>query len=252
MHGNRLKVFEQLKANIGTPFVLITKLSISEFELKEHPYHPAVRYTLEHREGLSGNHMSDYFRNYFSYHYGGAYHDIKLRSKAQSIDNCWKLFKDPNVWVVGMAETPDGSAEWDLEVTDYIWEHEKFEPNSPLLKDSKWHDKKFHDNKLLSNGGWVARPNTDLFKNVNSFAEKRLDDLFEKIKFRPIWNFKRCCLNVGAGEKYGYPLRWTALQGNIFHPYQEVYRSHINRSMTWFTRTRYTDISENTGAFTES
>ena len=67
MQGNRLRVFEQLKANVGTPFVLITQVNITEFELKEHPFHPVVRHTLQHKKGLSGNHMSDYFRIYIAY-----------------------------------------------------------------------------------------------------------------------------------------------------------------------------------------
>ena len=244
MKGNRLRSFEQLKANVGTPFVLITQVNINEFELKSHPFHPIVRYTLQHKKGLSGVHMSDYFRIYFSYHYGGAYHDIKSRSKAQSIANCWKLFNDPNVWVVGMAELHGVVAAGDKEVMSYILHHEAYHPNLRRLKNGKWHDTNLDENNLISNCAWVARPKTDLFKKVNSFAEKRLDDLQKTIKINPVSNFKRCCI---YGENFGYPVAWTAILGNIFHPYQAVYQSHINRSMPWFTRTKHTDKSENTG-----
>ena len=129
MKGDRIQAFEQLKANAGTPFVLITEDNITDFELNEHPFHPAARYTLQHRKGLSGNHMTDYFRNYFSYHYGGAYHDIKLRSKTQSIAECWKVFKDYNVWLVGMEEIQGGVDSYNIDVADYIKQHEIYQPD---------------------------------------------------------------------------------------------------------------------------
>lgn len=97
MEGNRAKAYEELGVNLGTKFVLITEKNISEFEVEEHPFHPAVKYTLKWKKGLSGNHISDYIRIYMSYYFGGAYNDIKLRLKHQSIAECWDVFKDPNI-----------------------------------------------------------------------------------------------------------------------------------------------------------
>ena len=47
MHGERAKVYKQLRANIGPPFYLITIDNISEFEAPKHPFNPAVKYTLK-------------------------------------------------------------------------------------------------------------------------------------------------------------------------------------------------------------
>ena len=85
VRGKRKEALESFKENIGTPFWLFTQENISDFELANHPFHPAAKYTLENNVGLSGVHLSDYLRHYFSYHFGGAYHDIKPRTKSQSI-----------------------------------------------------------------------------------------------------------------------------------------------------------------------
>ena len=105
MQGEREHVYRKLATNIGPPFYLITTDNISDFENPKHPFNPAIKYTLKYKKGLSGNHLADYFRQYISYHYGGAYHDIKLRLKTQSISKCWDIFDDPNIWVVGIRVT---------------------------------------------------------------------------------------------------------------------------------------------------
>ena len=76
--GNRLKVFYELAKNIGPKFILITQENVEQFDHAIVKFHPAVKYTLKNKKGLSGNHLSDYLRVYISYYYGGAYHDIKI------------------------------------------------------------------------------------------------------------------------------------------------------------------------------
>lgn len=105
MKGNRLEAFNCLKENIGTPLTLLTMENIFNFEVKDHPFHPIVKYTLEKGEGLSGVHLSDYFRNYISFHHGGAYQDIKPRK--ESIAHCWDEFSDPNIWLIGEPTEPE-------------------------------------------------------------------------------------------------------------------------------------------------
>ena len=243
MKGNRRHSYEQLKSNIGTPFLLFTENNISKLEVKGHPFHPAVKYTLKYKKGLSGNHLSDYFRIYMSYHFGGAYHDIKSRLDTQSIEESWRYFINSNIWVVGMAEI--GWVAGDSDVKEYILQQEKTGKNDLIVSpDGKWDDQNLKETNLISNGAWIARPKTDLFKKVNSFAEKRLTGWYQEIKRYPVLNFKRCCLR---NETYGYPVHWTGLQGSIFHPYQAVYRSHIIRDLPWYDLQgtfHYSDKSE--------
>ena len=240
MLGEREKVYKKLVANIGPPFYLITIDNISDFEFPKHPFNPAVTFTLKNKKGLSGVHLSDYFRTYISYHYGGAYHDIKLRMENQSISTCWEIFEDPNVWVVGMPNRRGGAS--DPEVIDYIINHETYNPNTTLTEKGKWNYRNLKDDRLIGNGGWIARPKTLLFQKVNDFVEIRLKKLFQMIRSNPVENFKRCCLN---GEVFMYPVAWAALQGNIFHPYQVIYFSHINRNMPIFEKAQYRHSSEN-------
>ena len=239
MQGDRLKVFEQLKKNIGTEFVLITTENVEEFEHEGYPFHPLVKYSLKNKKGLSGVHMSDYLRIYISYHFGGAYHDIKLRLKDQSISHCWTYFNDSNIWIVGMPNK-GGPAGHD-EVKRYILEYENLGGEFIFTQDCGWDRANSVDDRLIGNGAWIARPNTDIFRKVNEFAERRLDRWMNKVIQHPVENFGRCCQ---SGEVPGYPVPWAALQGSIFHPYQAVYFSHINRGMPRYQFASYSDKSE--------
>ena len=239
MKGNRLHNFQQLKNNIGTPFVLITKENIFDFEVTKYPFHPSVKYTLKNKQGLSGVHLSDYFRNYIAYHFGGGYHDIKLRLKTQSIASCWEFFNSSNVWVVGMPSV--GGFAGDTYTKDYIMMHEN---TTELVgsEDGKWDCRNSEEKNVLGNGAWVSRPKNDIFKKVNALAEIRLSSWFETIKSHPVINFKRCCEH---GEVKGYPVPWAALHGRILHPYEALYRSHIIRKMPRYQFAAYRDKSEN-------
>ena len=229
MKGNRLESFNILKFGLGTPFVLITKENVSDFEAKKSPFHPAVKYTLKNNKGLSGVHLSDYFRVYLSYHFGGAYHDIKYRFTSKTISHCWKVFEDKNVWLVGMPNI-NGDA-GDEDVKQYILEHDANGSDLVASEEGKWNIKNSNDDNLISVGAWIARPKTEIFKKVINIVHKRLDSWFENIKRYPVLDFKRCCQE---GEVVGYPVAWQGLLGGIFHPYQAVYRSHIDRSMPWY------------------
>ena len=239
MKGNRLKVFNELVKNIGTKFVLITQENVEQFEHDIFKFHPAVRYTLKNKKGLSGPHMADYLRIYISYHYGGAYHDIKLRLKSQSISHCWKYFNDSNVWIVGMPNK-GGDAGYS-NVKKYILKHENLSNQFIFSKDGGWGAPNSKDNRLIGNGAWIARPKTDIFKKVNEFAERQLDKWLGKIVLHPVVNFTRCCQK---GEVPGYPIQWAAILGGIFHPYQAVYFSHISREMPRYQFAQYMDESE--------
>ena len=184
--------------------------------------------------------MADYFRIYISYHFGGAYHDIKLRLKTQSIADCWNLFNDTDIWVVGMPNI--GGVSGAEKVKQYILENEINGTDLIISKDGKWDKKNSNEKNLVGNGAWIARPMTEIFQKVNAFAEKRLDRWFEKIKEHPVLHFARCCQK---GEVPGYPVYWSAILGDIFHPYQAVYLSHVHRGMPRYQSAAYQDKSEN-------
>ena len=162
MLGERAKVYKQLIANIGPPFYLITIANISDFESPEHPFNPAVKYTLKYKKGLSGNHLSDYLRQYISYHYGGAYHDIKLRLKTQSISKYWDIFEDPNIWVVGMPNLLGGVG--DSEIFEYILKNEGNGTDLMLSKDGKWNEDNMIDSMLFAMVVGLQDPETHCLK----------------------------------------------------------------------------------------
>ena len=244
MGEKRLDVLNQIKANVGTPVVLITAGNVTEFEVKEHPFHPIVKYSLENKKGLSGNHLSDYFRLYIGYHWGGHYTDLKGRDSTQGARAAWDAFKDDRIWLVGMKWT--GNLAADSEVEDYILQNKEDTPDFKKLKltaDGKW-DQKNYKPYVVSNGGWIIRPASLIIKKVMDYLEKeRMTDQFSiQIKQHPVADFKRCCQN---NEVPGYPVTWAALMGSVFEPYQALFRSHINADLPMFNYwLGYSDDSE--------
>ena len=49
---NDRKALKLMAENLGTPFLLLTQNNVTDFQLPNHPFHPAVNYTLEIGQGL--------------------------------------------------------------------------------------------------------------------------------------------------------------------------------------------------------
>lgn len=174
------------------PVNLVTKDNINQWLIE--PPHPAVEF-------LSDVHKSDYYRIYFLYHYGGAYTDVK--PMVRRWDNQFIFFLNPKVWVLGVPEIPNGQG----------------------VKPGKSYPKDFYK-RMVSNGFYIARPETELFKQIHDEQHKILDERFEDLKNHPP-PFSRCCMH-GEG---GYPLRWTELLGELQTDAVDKYNSHVLQTL---------------------
>ena len=176
MSPNRVKALNTMRENIGVEIDFIDVAELNRRVGIEN-LHPAYKY-------LSCNHKSDYLRCYFMNHFGGGYSDIKHFTK----NNNWKeqfdlINSDLKIEVIGSKEIPSGSP-----ILEYN--------NEPNLS------------KLLSNGWFICRKNTDFtrewYKRVCKILDNRMDDL----------------IKYPATEPFGgksYKLRWAELQGEPFH-----------------------------------
>jgi hypothetical protein len=201
MSSDREKCFNSLK-NSDLEILLINKNNLNDLiKFINVPLHKGFEY-------LSFVHKCDYLRCYVSHHLGGAYSDIKY------IDKSWlneinEFYKNKNEWILGYKEIPDGYA-----IT-----------KNPLLNielKNNWF-------KLIGLCNFVTKAKTPFTTEWYSNMIKLMDDIYEDLKKYPA----RHPLEVYA-ENYKYPLKWTELLGDIFHPLCLKYYSHINQNLPKF------------------
>ncbi len=197
MPDNRKKALQSIIDNSQCKVKLITENNLNKFILLNEPLHPGFEY-------LSHVHKADYLRCYFMHFYGGGYHDIKqLNTSWEYYFN--KLNNDPNLWIIGYKEVgPDGAAILPGEL-----------------------GKKLRDNweKLIGNGCYICKPNTLFTKRWYQMLLKEMDNNLDKLKLNPASNPRD---HSGMSN---YPLKWTQLLGDIFHPLCLEFNDHIDNSL---------------------
>lgn len=191
MSGARKESVESLRQNSGVDFRLITKDNLDNYIHEESPLHEGFQY-------LSAVHKSDYLRCYFMHHYGGGYSDVKPCSKS------WKssfdyLEKNPAYWLLSYREVAKRGV---AQVA-----------NKNLLKilNNYWH-------LLAGNCAYICRANTPFTLNWYTELNSRMDDYLPELKINPG--------NI-MGDNEGYPIKWTAILGEIYHPLCLKYNNRL-------------------------
>lgn len=195
---NRLVGLRTMKENAGVPVVLVTPNNLSSFVLKDHPLHPAYEY-------LSCVHKADYLRCYFMYHYGGGYSDIKPCTRSW-LPSFHLIEQNPDKYALGFSEIHPR----DVAYPDCFYPRKEFKRiNRDML---------FNFNRLIGMGAFISRPGTPMTKRWLDELHRRLDLKLEDLKKNPgnVW-----------GDSEGYPIKWNAILGQIFHPLCLVYNKFI-------------------------
>lgn len=143
-------------------------------------------------ELLSLVHRSDYLRCYFMHHYGGGYADIK------TFHHSWqnalkKLNKKTDKWGTGYPEV-GGVAP---------------------LGGKLYEDMVFYLPLLIGNGAYIMKPYTAFTAEWYVELHKRMDDYLPKL----------AAYNIGTIAEY--PVPYTYLLGQIFHPLTLKYHRYI-------------------------
>ena len=187
---------------------LITKNNLAQWEVKGNPIHPAYAY-------LSAVHRADYLRVYFMHHYGGGYSDIK------NINDSWVPAVDDlinsNAFGVGYKEVgPRGVAmlrSWKYILLVLNWKY------------------------LLGNGAYIFKPGTEFTKKWLERTEICLSRKLNELKSNPARHpedYKGRKLSKEGGHLIDYskyPLRWSEMLGDIFHPLCYEYRGELLNSL---------------------
>jgi hypothetical protein len=182
---------------------LVTPKNLKQFIVPDYPFHEAYQY-------LSETHKADYGRTYLMHHHGGGYMDIK------SIDTSYEKYFDElmdndNIWAVGYTEIgPQAVAELPGELG--------------IELKNNW-------DKLIGNCAYIFRPNTHFTQEWYESLHSILDQKFTALKKYPA-KFPQdaygACFNRRVSQ---YPIRWTEILGDIFHPLCYKYRAHISYNL---------------------
>ena len=180
MSESRQSHFELLKLVAGVEVVLITPNNLSEYILPEYPLHHAFKY-------LSLVHKADYLRCYFMHHYGGGYSDIKAAQYNWS--PVFDTLDCSNAYFIGY---PEIKAEDLAPVEGKIGE-----------------DMQCYFSIIAGNCAYIFRKQTPFTQEWYNELLNRMDNYAEQLENNPG--------NV-LGNNPGYPIPWTNILGDIFHP----------------------------------
>ena len=194
MSVNRKKAFDSLVADSGVEVRLITRDNLGEYILAEDPLPSCFPM-------LSDVHKADYLRTYFMHHYGGGYSDIKspTHSWTESFD---LLDADSSCWLLGYRE---------LSYKDVGNAHIR----DKALKRDLW---VYHKN-LVGNGAYICRPGTPFTEEWLNEAKRRLEELTPALYQHPALD--------PYGKNADYPIPWTYVLGEIFHPLCLKYHDRV-------------------------
>lgn len=191
MSEARKRSLVQLKNVSEIDVILVTKDTLSEYILPEHPLHESFPY-------LSETHKSDYLRTYFMNFHGGGYSDIK-----ETTGSWLKPYSDflkSDYWMCGYKEIgPNGVA---------------YEPYRNM-----WQE-------MIGSCGFICKPNTPLTNDWYNGMISVLNTKLEELKLHPS-TFPQDCHGSGSG----YPIGWTEILGEVFHKFSYEYKNHIIQSL---------------------
>ena len=203
MSHDRRACMTSLLEKSGVDVLLVTPDNLKENLLSNYPLHPAYEY-------LSLTHRADYLRCYFMHHLGGGYSDIKKTSTS---------------WEKSFEEL---DARNDLYVNGYP----ELNADCVAMADGNLYQMlRANYQKVVGCSAFICKPNTlfttDWYNSVNNILEFLMPHLIESPARHPQDKFGM----IIDGKPSRYPLRWTEILGNIFHPLCLKYSDRIIQTL---------------------
>ena len=200
MSDNRLQSLEKIRQKTNVELVVITPENLEKFLVKKSPLHPAY-------ENLSLVHKSDYLRGYFMYHHGGGYTDIKSHNHSWT-EAFETLNSSDNHIGIGYREERAKDVGY---MSDFVNSE-----NISVININ--HDMQRHYLYLIGNGSYIFKPKSSFWKEWLDEVHARLDDTIQILEKFP---------GNTMGDNEGYPLPWTSILGQIFHPLCLKYHNEL-------------------------
>jgi len=183
----------------GRPVMFVTDANVHEFEHPDSPFHPAIQY-------LSEVHKADYLRCYLMHHYGGGYTDVKPVLRPWS--SFFRTLGDSDALALGYPEVSASAvAQLPGALGDALRQHYA---------------------ELIGYCSMVFKRRTALTTQWMSATHAKLDLILEDLRAHPAQHpMDQRGVRLPSGAISEYPLQWTELGGNIFHPVILQYRDQV-------------------------
>jgi hypothetical protein len=167
---------------------------------------------------LSAVHKSDYLRCYLMHHYGGGWIDVKPATHS------WKAQFDElnssNAWILGYKEIgPDGIANI---------------PDKELYRAMQT-----RSHTMIGCGAFLCKPYSLLTQQWMDAVHYTLDEMYDALVLHPAKHPRDHCNDIQEGLQSKYPLRWTQLMGDIFHPLVYVHNQYVKQGLPMPQCTNY-------------
>ena len=203
MSHDRRACMTSLLEKSGVDVLLVTPDNLKENILSNYPLHPAYEY-------LSLTHRADYLRCYFMHHLGGGYSDIKKTSAS------WrKSFED-------------------LDASDSSYVNGYPELNADcvaMVGGDLYLALRANYQKVVGCSAFMCKSNTpfteEWYNSVNNILDILMPYLVESPAKHPQEKFGM----IIDGRPSKYPLRWTEILGNVFHPLCLKYSDNIIQTL---------------------
>ncbi len=186
----RESALHSITLHCGVPFHFVSHHNLSSWINPDYPIHSGFKY-------LSAVHQCDYLRCYLLHVYGGGYTDIKPSTR--NWNRFFSLQTLSSKLGAGYTElSPQGVAQ----------------VGGPLELEMK-----ANYQRLIGVCSLIMVPSSEFtelwFREVNQLLDDHFDALVEHPARHPQDHFG---VTFQGGETSQYPLAWTGLGGDIFHP----------------------------------
>ena len=198
MSPNRLVSLFTLFHVTGCSICLITKDTLKNWVHPDHPLISGFDY-------LSDVHKSDYLRAYFMHFYGGGYSDIK--PPRTNWNAAFDIMQGENSYAIGYRElrptcVASTGSEDSLKVRDAYLE-------------------------LIGMCAYIMRKRTELTKKYLFRLESVILHYYPNLRAGPPISAYDSADKLFVSEPSAYPLRWTEIGSEVFHPTCYELREHL-------------------------
>lgn len=186
----------------GLNVILVTQDNLNDWILPDFPLHSGYRH-------LSAVHKADYLRTYFMHHYGGGYCDIKKVNRS---------------WLPALQQLE--RSEWfGVGYQEIGWRGVARVGGLHYIRLA------LNASKLLGNGAYIFKPDTEFTREWYGMLLSKMDYLLPALRLHPAEEPEDYLLKRRNGVVSKYPVRWTQLLGDIFHPLCYKHRFRLGRDL---------------------
>lgn len=199
MSTQRLQALFSIYNHVGCPLAYLNHVTLWRWELPEAPFHRAFAY-------LSETHKADYLRVYLMHHYGGGYTDIKPTSV------------DWNAHFEALANSDQLCAGY-TEISPHSVAKVGGELELALRENYA---------KLIGLCAFIFKPHTPITQAWLQRTHTLLDAKLEALKASPAsFPQDQYGVTLPDGTLSSYPLKWTEMLGDVFHPLILEYQNFV-------------------------